>query len=49
MALPSERDVCRKCGGPLKTGFIEGEGPWTQATILWEPATTADSLESHVR
>ncbi len=45
MALPSERDVCRKCGGPLKTGFIEGEGPWTQATILWEPATTADSLD----
>jgi hypothetical protein len=45
MALPSEADICRKCGGRLKQGFISGEGPWTQATILWLPATAEDALD----
>jgi hypothetical protein len=44
MALPSGGEVCRKCGGPLKNGFIVGEGPWTQATVMWIPATPADAL-----
>jgi len=44
MALPSGSEHCRKCGGALKKGYIEGEGPWTQATILWLPESPADAL-----
>jgi hypothetical protein len=45
MALPSEADLCRKCGGLLKKGFIEGEAGLSAATILWLPSTPADSID----
>jgi len=40
MALPSEKDTCRRCGGPLEPGFVLGDaGNYNgiAATIRWEP------------
>ena len=41
MALPSEKDVCRRCGGQLEPGFIRGDAGnfnFIPSTIRWEAA-----------
>jgi len=47
MALPSEADLCRKCGGSLEKGFIAGEGPWSQGTVRWYPAGPGDAVDPY--
>jgi hypothetical protein len=53
MALPSESQLCRKCGGKLMRGFVRGEAQGLQiATIEWvaeaEPDADRDSEYSDV-
>jgi hypothetical protein len=39
VALHSENELCRKCGGPLRRGTVEGEsGGFEPASIAWMPA-----------
>jgi hypothetical protein len=38
MALRSEKESCRKCGGPLEPGFIRGDAGFSvAASMCWEP------------
>jgi len=48
MALPSEADLCRKCGRPLQKGFIDGEGGWGgSATIHWSPVDSSGAPDQY--
>ncbi len=40
MALPSERESCRRCGGQMEEGVVVAGGGLggTAKTILWYPA-----------
>ncbi|MGA8537542.1 MAG: hypothetical protein WB789_09155 [Thermoplasmata archaeon] len=41
MALPTERELCRKCGGPLSPGYVDAGAPLIPGTIFWHTGSAA--------
>jgi Domain of unknown function (DUF6487) len=37
LALPSETETCRKCGGLLEKGIVAGDAGGRPATVQWVP------------